>query len=445
MVGGFIKALVASTPAMVEKSAAAGTPSYGLIPPLGSVQSASGMLISQATAMTVSTVYTCVTIRSRDVARCTPSLYREDKDGSRETVTNHPVAKLLRRPNRQQTWFEFCQQMEAAFLLRGNAYAVILRDRRGKPVELIPISPDAVMVLEAVDGSVFYQVNRIGLFQIAVLRDQPMSIPADDVLHIRDLSFNILVGASRIGLARDTIGIAQAQGQQAARFAGNSANPSGVLKTAKTLSADAAKRLKAQWDAFTSGIQNTGKTAVLEEGLEWQRLQLTAADLDFLQSREFEVREVARWFQMPLDKLGIILPSQKEGGVQKQQSYVNDTIMPDLELWEQRLARAFDLDLEGIGVDLDESRLLRADIQTRYNNYRIGILSGFMKPNEARRAENLAPVEGGDQVMFPTNMAAIGSDLTGTAPDGAGRPAGGELPGADAAGNSAPKEDSSAA
>lgn len=410
----------------VEKSAA-GTPSAGLIPPLGGIQSATGLLVSQATAMTVSTVYTCVTIRSRDVARCAPSLYREAADGSRTPVTDHPVSRLLRRPNRQQTWFEFAQQMHAAWLLRGNAYAVILRDRRGRPAELVPVNPDGVMVLEAADGSVFYQVNRIGLSQMAVLRDLPMAIPADDMLHIRDLSFNILVGASRIGLARETIGVAQAQSQQAARFAGNSSNPSGILKTAKTLSDGAVKRLKAQWDAFTSGIQNTGKTAVLEEGLEWQRLQLTAADMDFIKSREFEVGEVARWFQMPLYKLGIMLPSQGQNGVQQQQSYVNDTIMPDLDMWEQRVARAFDLDLEGIGVDLDENRLLRADVQTRYNNYRVGILSGFMAPNEARRAENLAPVEGGEQVMFPVNMAAIGSNFTGTAPDGAGRPAEGEL------------------
>jgi hypothetical protein len=161
--------------------------------------------------------------------------------------------------------------------------------------------------------------------------------------------------------------------------------------------------------------------------LEWQRLQLTAADMDFIKSREFEVGEVARWFQMPLYKLGVILPSQGQSGVQQQQAYVNDTIMPDLELWEQRLARSFDLDLEGIGVDLDENRLLRADVQTRYNNYRVGILSGWMSPNEARRAENMPPVDGGNQVMFPTNMAAIGSNFTGTAPDGAGRPTDGEL------------------
>jgi phage portal protein BeeE len=90
-------------------------------------------------------------------------------------------------------------------LLRGNGYAAIRRDARGEPIELIPINPDAVMVLEAGDGSIFYNVNRLGLWQIAMLRDFPVAIPADDMFHLRGLSFNSLVGVSTIGLARDRL------------------------------------------------------------------------------------------------------------------------------------------------------------------------------------------------------------------------------------------------
>lgn len=157
--------------------ASAGVPSYGLIPPLGSVQSASGMLISQATAMTVSAVYRAVDVRSKDVARCTPSLYAKAKDGTRTAIApeDHPIAQLMVRPNRVQTWFEFMRDMWVAYLLRANAYAAILRDRRGNPTELIWINPDAVLVLEAADGSWFYNVNRVGLFQIAMLRNFPVA------------------------------------------------------------------------------------------------------------------------------------------------------------------------------------------------------------------------------------------------------------------------------
>ncbi|HUY02068.1 MAG TPA: phage portal protein, partial [Rhodocyclaceae bacterium] len=163
-----------------ETKASAGVPSQGAIPPLGSTPSAAGVLISQATAMSISAVYAAVKIRAQDVSRCTPHLVREVGDGSTEFVTDHPVAKLFKRPNRIQTWFEFCEQMEGALVLRSNAYAAILRNSHGDPIELIPINPDAVMVLEAVDGSIFYNVNRLGLFQIAVLQDFPVAIPAED-------------------------------------------------------------------------------------------------------------------------------------------------------------------------------------------------------------------------------------------------------------------------
>ena len=113
--------------------ASAGVPSYGMIPPLGSVQSSSGLLISQATAMGVSTVYACVRRRAIDVSRCPASLYTLNDDGSREKVTAHPVVPLLTRPNRVQTWLEFAEQLNVGYLLRGNAYAACLRDARGNP------------------------------------------------------------------------------------------------------------------------------------------------------------------------------------------------------------------------------------------------------------------------------------------------------------------------
>jgi HK97 family phage portal protein len=164
-------------------------PAQGYLPTLGSTPSATGLLISQGTAMSVSAVYACVTIRSQDMARCTPKLYRPKPDGSREVVTDHPLVKLMKKPNRAQTWFEWMEQMNAAYLLRGNAYAAIKRNSRGQITELIPINPDAVLVMESVNGEIFYNVNRIGLWQIAMLAEFPPTIAAEDILHLRGLSF----------------------------------------------------------------------------------------------------------------------------------------------------------------------------------------------------------------------------------------------------------------
>lgn len=421
----------------VEKSNT-GFPTQGFLPSLGGVGSAAGLTISQGTAMSISTAYACVMIRSKDVARCSPRLLKENSARSEKPIKDHPVAKLFIRPNWIQTWFEFAMQMHAAYLLRGNAYAVILRDGSGNPVALIPINPDGVTILEAGDGSIFYQVTRFGLFQMAALRGQPMAIPEEDILHIRGLSFNMLVGISLIGVARDSLGVAMGLEQQAARFMANGARPSGVLQTDKLLSEPSAKRLRDQWEQLRSGIGNVGRTAILEEGLKWTPMQLSSVDLEFIAQRNFAVSDVARWFDMPLYKLGVPQEMARIKFDEADQAYVNTTIMPDLDIWEQKIIQKFDLDKEDIVADFDERRLLRAAESTRINNQRLKIMSGISTQNECR-AENGDPaITGGDVLLTPVNLASSGSDMSGTAPDGAGRPSAGKLPDPGAA-NEKPK------
>lgn len=410
--------------------ASAGTPSYGMIPPLGSVASASGALISQSTAMTVSSVYACVNRLATDLARCSPYLYKnDDEDGSEKRLPNHPLAALFAKPNRQQTWFEFDRQMWTGYLLRGNAYAAIKRDRRGEPIELIPINPDAVIVLEASNGSIFYNVNRIGLWQMAMLAEFPTAIPSEDIFHLRDLTFNSLVGVSNIGLGRDSIGLAMALEQQASRWIGNGARPAMVLESPRQLSDGAAKRLKAQFDDLHAGYQNTGKTAVLEEGMTAKPLQLTSVDLQFIDQRKLQPEDVCRFFGVPPHKIGLDshVRAVPGGMVSADQDYVNSAITQRVVNFEQRFAFTFDLQAEDVLVKRDLSQLLRADVMTRANVSRLNILSGKTTQNEERAADGLPPMPGGDRLMMPTNMAAEGSNITGQAPDGNGRPKGGTI------------------
>ena len=414
----------------VEKSqGSAGIPSQGFLPTLGATPSATQLMISQGTSMAVSAVYACVTIRSQDVARCTPRLFEiPDRPGQERTlVTKHPVAQLFRQPNERQNWFEFAEQMNAAYLLRGNAYAAIKRDGRGQPTELIPLNPDSVMVLESSNGQIFYNVARVGLWQMAMLREFPTALPSEDVMHLRGLTFNALVAASTIGLARDSIGVAMALEQQAARWMANGARPSVVLQTKKSLNKEAAERLKQQWNDLFGGLMNVGRTAVLEDGIEAKPLTLTTADIEYIAQRNFQLGDIARFYRIPPLKLGL---AELRGVnlVEVNQDYVTGTIMPDVHRWEQKLAQTFELEEAGLEVDMDESNLLRADITSRYNAARIGLLSGFLKPNEVRQAEGLEPVDGGDVVYRPLNMAPLGSDVDGTAGDAAGRPPSGAAP-----------------
>ena len=407
---------------------AASIPTTGAMPSLGSIPSTAGVLVSQSTAMTVSAVYAAVTTIAVDVARCRGTLHTLASDGSRSVVTDHPVAALLKRPNRVQTWFEFSRDLMIAYLLRGNGYAVALRNRAGDVQELILVNPDAVTMLEAQDGSLFYNVSRMGLFQIAALRDHPVSIPAEDVFHLRGPSFNMLNGMSTLLLARDSIGLAMAQSQQQSRWMGNGAKPSVILETPRQLTEEAARRLKASWNEYTSGIQNVGKTAILENGIVAKPLLLTSVDLQFIDQANLTIQDIARFFGVTTRKLA--QPDTTRGStiIQEEQAYVNSTISPKLDMFEQKFERFFDLDKAGLELDLNEDALLRTDPLTRYNLGRIGKLSGLISTNEWRRGERLPPDPNGNVLMQPVNMAAIGSDMSGQAPDGAGHPASGHMP-----------------
>jgi HK97 family phage portal protein len=286
---------------------------------------------------------------------------------------------------------------------------------------------------------VFVNLNRIGLWQIAMLRDFPVAIPSEDIFHLRGLTFNSLVGVSTIGLARDAIGLSMALEQQASRWIANGARPSTWLKTTKVLNDVAAKRLKTQFDDLHAGYQNTGKTVVLEDGLEPVALQLTSVDLQFIAQRQWQPEDVCRFFGVPPHKIGLYADKRSDPQPQtaQDQDYVNSAVTWRAEAFEKRLAWTFDLDKDPKGQRLppdeqlrmkhDLTQLLRADVMTQSNVDRIDVLTGIRTQNEARAGRGLPPLPGGDRLMMPTNMAAEGSQTSGQAPDGAGRPPGGTV------------------
>jgi len=391
---------------------------------LFSSPSATGIPISQQTALQATAVMACVRILAEDVSKMTPKLYRRRGDEGRAEVkrNEHFLAELLCRPNDWQTRPEFCRQMVVAYVMRGNAYAVIVRDRRGEPVMLVPINPDRVALWQSPDGSLFWLVTRQGLHELAVLRGLPLLIPTEDVFHLKDLSADGLVGMSTISLAREAIALGLGYEQQQARLLGNGARPSGVLTTDRPLTDEVAKRLKENWRELHAGLFNSGQIAVLEAGLKWQPLSLTPADMQFIHLRQFQVIEICRMFRVPPHMVGDVTRGTYQNLTQQGQEYRNNTLTSHSDVWEARYDFTFDLDRKGLFVDFDESVLLKADLTARYTAYRVGRLSGWLTTNEIRLAEGLDPVEGGDVLMQPLNMGPVdGSDMTGEAPDGAGK------------------------
>ncbi|NVO13887.1 MAG: phage portal protein [Rhodoplanes sp.] len=414
---GWIARLLGRDPEPIKRDATDSDPSMWM-DSLYSVRSVSGINVNQGTALNAAAVMAAVTMLAEDVAKLPWSLRKKNDDGSSDEETSHPLADLLHEPNDWQNGLEFREQMQIGLVLRGNAYAVILYDGRGRPTMLVPVNPDWVSLWQAPGGDLFYRVTPQGLHMMAVLQGQPFLIPASDMLHLRGFSSNGLVGASRIALARESIGLALAQEQQAARFIANAARPSGMLTTDQKLTPEAAQRLAADFKAASVGLQNTGKVIVGEQGLKYAPLSPAASDLEFLASRKFQIEEIARIFRIPLHMLANLERSTNNNIMQQSQEYVNYTLTGYTNRWCAKLSSHFGLRKAGLFVEFDFNELTKADLTTRINNWRTQIMSMMATPDEARIDLGFKPKgKQADTLQFPQNMAAAGSQSTGTKPD----------------------------
>jgi HK97 family phage portal protein len=392
---------------------------------LWSVPSSAGVEINQQTALGAAAVMACVQMLTEDVAKLPTRLERKAADDSRQVVTDHPLAELLEEPNEWQTPLEFKEMVQVGLVMRGNGYAAILRDYRAKPKKLVPLNPDRVALWESPDGALFYRVTPFGLHEMAELRDMPFLIPAADMFHLRGLSVNGLMGASRIAVARDAIGLALAQERIAAQWIGAGSKPSGVLSTDQKLDKATVDRLRERWKEMSGGLINAGKAAIFEAGLKWTPLQLSSQEMEFIAGRAFQLQEIARMFRIPPHMIGELSRSTNNNIVQQAQEYINYTLTGYTTRWKQKLSKVFDLRKDGIEVVHDFSEIGRADIVARYNAYRVGIMSGFLKPNEARVDDGRNPDPEGDKLLQPMNMSEMGSQSSGTGSDtggGSGRP-----------------------
>lgn len=407
-------------------------PSAELVTLMGGAATSSGAVVSDATALRVSAVYACVRVLSEDVAKLRPRVWRRNRDGSRSEAMDHPLHRILRRPNRLMSANAFLLAQAAAYCFRGNAIAVKLYDRRGKLEGLWPIHPGAVTLYEAENGSLFYSVSRRTTLENAILRDHPMMIPDTEIVHVRALTMDGIVGLSPLAQLREAIGIAIAGEQMAGAMMANGAQPGGLLKSPTKLSEDAAGRLREQWSQRYAGPGRVGKTVVLEGGMEWQQLGMTSVDAQFLEQRKLGIEEIARGFRVPLHMIGVYekLTNNNVEGLNR--AYYDQTLMPILDAFEDEFARAFDLP-EDLFVEFDVRKLLRADFKTRQEGNRVQWQSGALMSNEWRIDEGRNPTPAGQVFARPLNTAYVDPDgtIVTITPAGGSDPAIPEKPKAD--------------
>lgn len=368
----------------------------------GSSGTDSGIRVTPETALTYSAVYAAVRCIAEAVSCLPLNLFERLPTGGKAPFRASPLHALLHdEPNPEMTSLQWREAAMAHLLLWGNSYSEIVRDLDGNVVEIWPIDPTIVTPTRTESGELYYDLNRGKSF-----------ITAANMLHIPGLSFDGISGMSPIALARQSIGLSMAVEQFGAGYFGRGARPGGVLTFPGQLSAEARSNLRRSFEELHAGGANSHRVALLEAGLKWEAIGVPPDDSQFLQSREFQVIEIARWFNLPPNKLKDLSKTSYNSLEQMNISFAVDTLRPWLVRWEQQLNRKVirPKDRGRLFFEFNVDGILRGDLQSRYQSYSIARNWGWLSVNEIREKENLNPIDGGDVYMQPLNMQALGTD-----------------------------------
>ncbi len=372
--------------------------------------STSGKAVTERSAMQMTAVYSCVRILAEAIAGLPLHLYAYKDDGGKEKAIGHPLYLLLHdEPNPEMSSFVFRETLMTHLLLWGNAYAQIIRNGKGEVVALYPLMPNRMTVDRDSSGQLFYtyQMNNT---DAPTMKAGTVILKPSDVLHIPGLGFDGLVGYSPIAMAKNAIGLAIATEEYGAKFFANGATPGGLLEYPGTVKDP--DRVRESWNKGFSGSQNAGKVAILEEGMKYTPISIAPEQAQFLETRKFQINEIARIFRVPPHMVGDLEKSSFSNIEQQSLEFVKYTLDPWVVRWEQSLSRAlftpeekkryfFKFNVEG---------LLRGDYQSRMNGYDTARQNGWMSANDIRELENLDRIpaeDGGDLYLINGNMLPL--------------------------------------
>jgi HK97 family phage portal protein len=378
--------------------------------------SSAGKYVTERSAMQMTAVYCCVRILSEAVASLPLQFYRYTDDGGKEKAVDHPLYFLLHdEPNPEMTSFIFRETLMTHLLLFGNAYSQIIRNGKGEVVALYPLMPDRMKVDRDEHGKLYYEYTVYDADQVDGRKGtdkvgRTVMLKPYDVLHIPGLGFDGLVGYSPIAMAKNAIGLAIATEEYGSKFFANGAAPSGVLEHPGTIK-DPSK-VRESWQATFGGSGNANKIAVLEEGMKYTPISISPEQAQFLETRKFQIDEIARIFRVPPHMIGDLEKSSFNNIEQQSLEFVKYTLDPWVSRWEQAMVRAlltpdekkkyfFKFNVDG---------LLRGDYQSRMSGYATARQNGWMSANDIRELENLDRIpeeDGGDLYLVNGNMVPL--------------------------------------
>lgn len=368
-----------------------------------------GMTVTESSALALTAVFDAIDCISTDVAMLPLKVYRHT-EGGREVVRDHPVATLLSSsPDGETTPIRFKQALMGHVLGWGNGFAEIVYRGDGTPARLHLLDPGTTEPRwDGPDKSLLYH-----------LQGKPNPLPPSKVIHIAGLGFDGLSGYNRIRKCAPSVGLGLALEQFGASFFENGSMPGGVLESPKVLSPQEATNLRESWEAMHRGASKAGKVAVLEQGVTYKGISISPENAQFLQSRQFQVIEVARMFRLPPHKLGDYSQSHLANIEAANLDYMTTTIAPWLEQIEQELNLKLFTEEErraGFYVKHSMNAYLRGDMRSRAEFYMKMFAVGALSPNDIRGFEEQNPVEGGDQYFRPLNLAELAQAANPTPP-----------------------------
>ena len=370
----------------------------------------SGKTVTERSAMQMTAVYSCVRILSEAVAGLPLHLYKYTDSGGKAMALDHPLYHLLHdEPNPEMSSFVFRETLMTHLLLWGNAYAQIIRNGKNEIVALYPLMPNKMSVDRDENGRLYYTYYR-GLDEAIKDKGSSVTLHPSEVLHIPGLGFDGLVGYSPIAMAKNAIGMAIACEEYGAKFFANGAAPGGVLEHPGTIKDP--QRVRESWQSTFGGSGNANKIAVLEEGMKYTPIGISPEQAQFLETRKFQINEIARIFRVPPHMVGDLEKSSFSNIEQQSLEFVKYTLDPWVVRWEQSIQRSlFSRDEKAAYfVKFNLEGLLRGDYQSRMNGYAIGRQNGWMSANDIRELENLDRIpaeDGGDLYLINGNMLPL--------------------------------------
>lgn len=371
----------------------------------------SGKPVNERTAMQTTAVYACVRILAEAVASLPLHVYEYQDDGGKKLVHDHPLYYLLHdEPNPEMTSFVFRETLMSHLLIWGNAYAQIIRDGAGRVLGLYPLLPDKMDVQRDDRGNIYYVYSRNSDENPMFKEYGNIKLKAEDVLHIPGLGFDGLIGYSPIAMAKNAVGMTLACEEYGASFFANGANPGGVLEHPGVLK-DPSK-VRESWNSVYRGVNNAHKIAVLEEGMKYQQIGIPPEEAQFLETRKFQINEIARLYRIPPHMVGDLDKSSFSNIEQQSMEFVKYTLDPWVIRWEQSLQRSLLLPGEKgkYFIKLNVDGLLRGDYQSRMNGYAVGRQNGWFSANDIREMENMNPIpdeEGGNLYLVNGAMTKL--------------------------------------